>query len=61
VGAAARIAVCLTGLLLWLPVNAFSMAGLVVAAAAALGILFIAFEIAVSRRSASDSGEHNNA
>jgi hypothetical protein len=38
-------------LLLWIPVNAFASAGLVVAGAAALGILLLAFEIVIAKRS----------
>jgi TRAP transporter 4TM/12TM fusion protein len=61
VGAAARVIACLSGLLLWIPVNAFALAGLVVAAAAVSGILLLAFEIAASRRAEDDSGDQINA
>ena len=61
VGPVARVIACLTGLLLWIPVNAFASAGILVAAAAASGILLLAFEIVMSRRSIAESGDQKNA
>jgi len=61
VGLAARVLACLAGLLLWIPVDAFASAGVVVAGAAASGILLLAFEIVLSRRSAADSGYRKHA
>jgi TRAP transporter 4TM/12TM fusion protein len=51
VGPLARMVACFCGLLLWIPVNAFASAGLVVAGAAALGILLLTFEIVIAKRS----------
>ena len=56
IGPVARVIACISGLLLWIPVNSFAAAGIVVAAAAALGILLLAFEIVTAKRSASISG-----
>jgi len=50
VGLVARIVACLSGLVLWIPVNAFASAGILVAAAAASGILLLMFEIVMSKR-----------
>jgi TRAP-type uncharacterized transport system fused permease subunit len=57
IGPVARALACISGLLLWIPVNAFSFARLVVAAAAVLGILLLAFEIVMSKRSVDISGD----
>jgi TRAP transporter 4TM/12TM fusion protein len=57
IGPVARALACISGLLLWIPVNAFSFASLVVAAAAVLGILLLAFEIVMSKRSVDISGD----
>ena len=57
----ARVIACLTGLLLWIPVNAFTSAGILVAAVAASGILLLAFEIVMFRRSVAETGDQNNA
>ena len=46
-----RLAASIVGLVLCIPVNSFASASFVVAAAAVLGILLLAFEIVVSRRS----------
>ncbi len=57
IGPAARVLACLCGLLLWIPVDAFESARIVVVVAAALGILLLAFEVVMSRRSV--SGDNN--
>ena len=57
VGPVARVVACLAGLLLWIPVNAFASASIVVAGAAVIGILLLAFEIVTAKRSASISRE----
>ncbi len=57
VGPVARVVACLVGLLLWIPVNAFASAGIVVAGAAASGILLLAFEIVMMQaKSTADLG-----
>ena len=61
VGLVARVIACLSGLMLWIPVNAFASAGIVVAVAAASGILLLVFEIMMSKRTTVDSGDKNNA
>jgi TRAP transporter 4TM/12TM fusion protein len=61
VGLVARVIACLSGLMLWIPVNAFASAGIVVAAAAASGILLLVFEIVMSKRTTLDSGDRSNA
>ena len=61
IGPAARVVACLVGLLLWIPVNAFASAGIVVAGAAALGILLLVFEIISSKKSTAVSGDQGNA
>jgi len=48
-------------LLLWIPVNSFAYAAIVVAGAAVSGLLLLAYEIVMSRRSAAVSGDQNNA
>jgi TRAP-type uncharacterized transport system fused permease subunit len=57
----ARVVACLVGLILWIPVNAFAAAGIVVAGAAALGISLLAFEIISSKKSTAVSGDQGNA
>lgn len=61
VGPVARVLACCSGLLLWIPINAFASAAYIVAAAAATGILLLAIEMVMYRRSAVDSGDRNNA
>jgi len=61
VGPGARAVACVSGLLLWIPVNAFATAGGVVAAAAVSGISLLAFEIAANRRAGDNSEDQNNA
>jgi TRAP transporter 4TM/12TM fusion protein len=61
VGLVVRAVACLSGLMLWIPVNAFASAGVVVAAAAASGILLLVFEIMMSKRTTVDSGDKDNA
>ena len=61
VGPVARAVACLVGLLLWIPVNAFASAGIVVAGAAALGISLLTFEIISSKKSTAVSGDQGNA
>ncbi len=61
VGLVARVVACLVGLLLWIPVNAFASASIVVAGATALGILLLAFEIISSKKSTAVSGDQGNA
>jgi len=61
VGLVARIVACLSGLVLWIPVNAFASAGILVAAAAASGILLLMFEIVMSKRTTVESGDKKNA
>lgn len=58
---AGRVVACISGLLLWMPIDAFASAGIVVAAAAALGILLLAFEIVKSKQSAAISGDPKDA
>jgi len=50
-----------SGLLLWIPVNAFASAPILVAGAAASGILLLAFEIVQTKRSEFHSGDQDNA
>ena len=52
-----RLAASIAGLVLCIPVNSFASASFVVAAAAVLGILLLAFEIVVSRRSVVAPGD----
>ena len=52
-----RLAASIVGLVLCIPVNSFASASFVVAAAAVLGILLLAFEIVVSRRSVVAPGD----
>ena len=61
IGPIARASACLSGLLLWIPVNAFTGAGILVAVAAVSGLLLLAFEIAIKRRSNVDSGDKYDA
>jgi TRAP-type uncharacterized transport system fused permease subunit len=61
VGPVTRVVACLIGLLLWIPVNAFASAGIVVAGATTLGILLLAFEIISSKKSTAISGNQGNA
>jgi len=61
VGAVVRVIACVTGLLLWIPVNSFASAVIVVAGAAVSGILLLAYEIVISGRSDAVSGDQNNA
>ena len=61
IGLIARAIACLSGLMLWIPVNAFAAAGILVAAAAGSGILLLAFEIAINQRSKVDLGDKFNA
>ncbi len=61
VGLVARVIACLSGLMLWIPVNAFASAGIVVAAAAASGILLLVFEIVQTNRSETHLGDQDNA
>ena len=56
-----RLVAGISGLLLWIPVNAFSAATIVVAGAALSGILLLAFEIVMSRRFTAVPGEQDNA
>jgi len=50
-----------SGLSLWISVNAFAGAAQLVAVAAASGISLLAFEVVKSRRSKRDQEDHNNA
>jgi len=61
IGPVVRVVACLAGLLLWIPVNAFASAGFVVAGAAVLGILLLAFEIISSKKSTVVYGDQGNA
>lgn len=61
IGLIARAIACLSGLMLWIPVNAFATAGLLVAIAAVSGLLLLAFEIAINQRSNVDLGNKYNA
>ena len=61
IGPVARVVACLAGLLLWIPINAFAFAGIVVAGAAALGILLLVFEIIDAKKSTAVSGNQGNA
>jgi len=61
IGPVARIVACVSGLLLWIPANSFASAPIVVAGAAASGILLLAFEIVQTNRSAAHSGDQDNA
>lgn len=61
VGPVVRVIACVTGLLLWIPVNSFTYAAIVVAGAAVSGLLLLAYEIVISRRSDAVSGDQNNA
>lgn len=61
IGLVTRVVACLAGLLLWIPVNSFAYAAIVVAGAAVSGLLLLAYEIVMSRRSDADSGDQNNA
>lgn len=57
IGTAARGVCCLCGVLLWIPVDAFSSARVLVAAAALLAISLLAFEVVMAKRSAAVSGD----
>ena len=61
IGPVVRVVACASGLLLWIPVNSFPSAPIVVAGAAASGILLLAFEIVQTNRSAAHSGDQDNA
>jgi TRAP-type uncharacterized transport system fused permease subunit len=61
IGPVTRVVTCLAGLLLWIPVNSFAYAAIVVAGAAVSGLLLLAYEIVMSRRSDAVSGDQNNA
>ena len=61
VGPVVRVIACVTGLSLWIPVNSFTYAAIVVAGAAVSGLLLLAYEIVISRRSDAVSGDQNNA
>ena len=61
IGPAVRVVACLAGLLLWIPVNSFAYAAIVVAGAAVSGLLLLAYEIVISRRANAVSGDQNNA
>ena len=61
IGPVTRVVTCLAGLLLWIPVNSFAYATIVVAGAAVSGLLLLAYEIVISRRSDAVSGDQNNA
>jgi TRAP transporter 4TM/12TM fusion protein len=61
IGPPGRVVAGISGLLLWVPVNAFASASIVVAGAAALGILLLTFEIIKSRQSAAISGDPKDA
>jgi TRAP-type uncharacterized transport system fused permease subunit len=61
IGLVSRVVACLLGVLLWIPVNAFASAAIVVAGAAMSGISLLAFEFVMSKKSAAVSGDKNNA
>ena len=61
IGPVPRVIACVSGLLLWIPVNAFASAPILVAGAAASGILLLAFEIVQTKRSGVHSGDQDNA
>ncbi len=61
IGPVARIVACVSGLLLWIPVNLFASASIVVAGAAASGILLLAFEIVQANRSVTHLGDQDDA
>ncbi len=58
VGPLTRALALFSGLLVWIPVDAFRFAGIVVAAAGVIGILLLVFEIVMTKRSLAISGEH---
>ena len=61
IGPIVRVLACISGLLLWIPINSFASAGILVAAAAALGISLLVFEIVQAKRPRTASGDQNNA
>jgi TRAP transporter 4TM/12TM fusion protein len=61
IGPVGRVVAGISGLLLWTPVDAFASASIVVAGAAALGILLLIFEIVATKRSTASSGDKENA
>jgi TRAP transporter 4TM/12TM fusion protein len=61
VGLIVRVVACLCGLLLCIPINSFPSANIIVAVAATLGILLLAFEIVVRNRSDDSPGGKNHA
>jgi len=60
IGPTLRTFAFIAGCLLCLPINSFPLAGIVVALATTSGILFLAIEIVMARRTSGLSGENNN-
>jgi len=61
VGATRRTVALLAGSALCIPASAFATAGVVLAVAAATGILFLAMEVAMTRRTTITPGDNNDA